>query len=145
MLLLFFHGGVSKKQKTEIAPSADGASSEKDETEQVNLVSEWSSGVFDCKEGYHFEPHIGCTTDEEKGSVSHETRALVMALAMIFGVGVPCLVFVGLCALWDVRKMEREGENDFEAKSKDTLQAQVLVDAKTHAEAKQNHEGRSGG
>lgn len=136
-LLLFVHVGVSQKENSEGPVSGAGASSEEPsgnkEEKKVTLAKEDRSSRFDCEEGYHFEPHIGCTVDPKEDSVSSETRVLVMVLAIIFGVGVPCLVLVGLCILWDLRKAEKETENDIEAKSensKGNAEVQVQVENK---------------
>jgi len=136
-LLLFVHAGVSQKRKSEGPVSGAGASSEEpsgdEEDKEVTLAKEERSSRFDCEEGYHFEPHIGCTMDPEEDSVSSETRVLVMVLAIIFGVGVPCLVLVGLCILWDLRRTEKETENDIETtseKSKGNDEVQVQIENK---------------
>lgn len=125
-LILLAERGISQEDGAEALPVGK-LSSEEPATANTELSSPVADGnddedPFACPEGQHFEPHIGCTKGPRRYSVSYDLRILAMALATLIGVGVPCLVFIGLCFLLsdkDEEEVEAEDDDDIEAKAND--------------------------
>jgi len=112
-LILLAERAVSQEDSADTPAGGDLSTRDPPATDTGLAPPEDADDPFPCPEGQHFEPHVGCTKGPRRYSVSYDLRVLAMALATVIGVGVPCLVFIGLCFLL-ANKIKEEGEEDEE-------------------------------